>query len=147
MPAPEGNQYNRKWDDEKVAKLADELIAWLQETDENGDDKGNIFFEDFLINKKGLYRDIIKYLSNENEYFKSTIERAKEMQEIKLLKFGVADRLQPTMTIFCLKNHHGYKDAHQLDHTNDGDKFNPETLSTEELIKRADAISRINKSE
>ena len=115
MTAPKGNKYGEVWTAEKIRQLGDELIDWLTEKDENGEENSNIFFEEFLIIKKGLYRKLISYLSGRDEKFKETIERAREIQEMKLIKFGCADRLQPTMTIFCLKNHHGYNDKRDIE--------------------------------
>lgn len=147
MPAAKNNKYNLVWTKPKIKKLADEMIDWLNEKDEDGEDKGNIFFEEFLIIKKGLYRELIQYLSAKSDYFKNTVSRAKEIQELKLIKFGVADRLQSTMTIFCLKNHHGYKDSHQLDHTSNGEKFGPTVIaqSKKQQKKINDLLSKFDK--
>ena len=80
---------------------------WLKEVDENGEDAGNIFYEEFLVIKKDLYIDLIRYLSGKFKPFSELIERAKKIQEIKLKKYGVGDRLNATMTKFVLNVNHG----------------------------------------
>lgn len=105
-----GNRNAEKWTEEKALQLAYDLIDWLNEKDEEGNDKGNIFYEDFLCIENDLYEDVIGYLCRKFNSFLDLIKRAKKIQELKLMKFGIADRLQPTMTIFCLKNLHGWND-------------------------------------
>ena len=82
-----GNKNAEKWTEEEALKLGNELIVWLKEKDEDGQDKGNIFFEEFLIIEKNMYRDLIDYLSSKFESFSELKKRAKEIQELKLIKF------------------------------------------------------------
>ena len=42
-------QPQEKWTEEKALNLGKELIFWLKETDEDGNDKGNIFYDEFLV--------------------------------------------------------------------------------------------------
>lgn len=121
---PVGGQINNKnaekWTEEKALKLGNELIDWLKAKDKDGEDKGNIFFKEFLVIENDLYQDLIDYLDGKFESFSDLIKRAKIIQEIKLVKYGVADRLQAAMTIFVLKNHHDYKDKTEVEQTNKG---------------------------
>ena len=64
---------------------------------------------------------MIAYLTNKYTSFSKLIEKAKKIQELKLIKFGVADELNATMTKFVLTNHHSYTD--KTDHTSKGDKI------------------------
>jgi len=114
-----GDKAAEKWTLEKAMKLGDELIEWLKEVDENGQDKGNIFYEEFLCIKNDYYEELISYLCKKFDPFLKLIKKAKKIQELKLIKFGIADRLQPTMTIFVLKNHHNYKDKQEIEQTGD----------------------------
>lgn len=103
-------QPKEKWTEEKALELGNQLIEWLKEKDEKGDDKGHIFFEEFLIIEKDLYHDLIGYLCRKFTSFLELIEKARKIQELKLQKYGVADRLNATMTKFVLTNKHGWSD-------------------------------------
>jgi len=103
-------QPKEKWTENKANELGNEMILWLVKKDEEDEDKGNIFFEEFLVIEKDLYPELIKYLSDKFSSFLKLIEKAKKIQEIKLVKYGVGDRLNASMTKFVLSNHHGYTD-------------------------------------
>ena len=47
--------------------------------------------------------------------FFNLIEKAKKIQEIKLQKYGVGDRLNATMTKFVLINQHNWKEKTEVD--------------------------------
>lgn len=104
-----------KWTEERALKLADELIEWLKEKDEDGEDKGNMFYEEFLIIEKDLYLDVIRYLTDKFSSFSERIKQAKKIQEIKLMKYGVGDRLNASMTKFTLANNHGWAEKKEVD--------------------------------
>ena len=74
---------------------------------------------DFLASKS-ISRNVPKYLADKFTSFHALLEIAKTIQEAKLLKYGVADRLNASMTKFCLINHHGYFDKQHIDHTTRG---------------------------
>jgi len=112
-----GNKVAEKWTLDEVMKLGNDLINWMKAKDENDNDKGNIFYEDFLCIENDYYEELISYLCDKFEPFLKLIKKAKKIQELKLIKFGIADRLQPTMTIFVLKNHHNYKDKSEIEQT------------------------------
>lgn len=115
-----GNQNAAKWTEEKALNIAHDLINWMNEVDESGEDKGNIFFKEFLM-KNDLYQDLIDYLCDKYMSFSELIKKAKEIQEYKIVKYGITDRLQPAMTIFTLKNLHNWKDKRDV--TSGGDKI------------------------
>lgn len=104
-----------KWTEDKSLQLADELIDWLNEVDEDGEDVGNMFYEEFLVIKKRLYPDLIAYLKRKFSSFSGRIELANKIQEIKLAKYGVGDRLNASMTKFVLQNKHGWADKKEVD--------------------------------
>jgi len=95
-------QPDEKWTEEKALILGNELIEWLT----NKEDEGNIFFEEFIVIEKGHYPELIAYLGNKFSSFLKLIKKAKKIQEIKLYKFGIGDRLNATMTKFVLINEH-----------------------------------------
>ena len=117
-----GGQYNNqnaaKWIVEDALSLGNDLIAWLTKQ------PTNMFYEEFLVIEKGLYPDLIAKLSKKFKSFSELIEKAKKIQEMKLLKYGVADKLNASMTKFVMINNHGYKSEKQdFDHTTKGDKI------------------------
>jgi len=113
-----GEKLAEKWTLDEAMKLGNELIEWMKEKDKDDVDKGNIFYEEFLCIENDYYEELISYLCKKFEPFFKLIKKAKKIQELKLIKFGIADRLQATMTIFVLKNHHGYKDRSETENTN-----------------------------
>ncbi len=123
-------QPERKWNEKKSLELGNELISWLNEKDDDGNDKGNIFFEEFIVIEKNLYPQLITYLMDKFSSFSKLIGKAKKIQEIKLVKYGVADRLNATMTKFVLTNHHDYKEKSESDLTSKGDKLNSIPVSS-----------------
>jgi len=96
-------QPDEKWTEEKATQLGNELIQWLKKADEN------MFFEEFLVIEKDLYPEIVTYLKKKFESFFKLIEKAKKIQEIKLYKFGILDKLNAQITKFVLINEHGKK--------------------------------------
>jgi len=100
-----------KWTEKKALEVAESLIIWLKADDEN------IFYEDFLYIENDYYSNLIKYLSKKFTSFYELIEKAKKIQEIKLKKFGVFDKLNATMTKFTLINNHNWKDKQEVHNT------------------------------
>lgn len=115
-------QPQEKWTEEKALELADDLIDWLNAKDDNGEDKGNMFYEEFLVIERGLYPQLISYLEEKFSSFLKRIRTAEKIQELKLQKYGVGDRLNASMTKFVLANKHGWKE--RQDNTSGGEKIN-----------------------
>jgi len=126
-------QPEEKWTEERALNLGNELIAWQKES------PVNIFFEEFLVIEKGIHPRTISYLSQKYTSFCNLIEQAKKTQEIKLKKYGTADKLNASMTKFVLINNHGWKEQAHIDHTTDGKAFN-NNISDDELIARINRI-------
>jgi len=103
-----GNNNAQKWTEEKALNIGTDLLSWYEE------DNTNILFEQFL-RKRGLYRDLIGYLSRTFPSFLDLIKKAKQIQEERILLLGLTKVLNPTMCIFILKNVHGYRDQQQHD--------------------------------
>jgi len=116
-------QPQEKWTEKRTTKLGNDLIEWLKESKSDGTDKGNIFFEEFLVIEKDLYPELISYLTGKFTSFSKLINKAKKIQELKLVKYGVADRLNATMTKFVLTNNHNYSDNNKLDVTTGGQQL------------------------
>ncbi len=107
-----GNKNAQKWTEDIALKIGDELIRWYDE------DSTNIFFEQFL-RKRGLYRDLIGYLSRTFPSFLDLIKKAKQVQEERICLLGLTKVLNPAMCIFILKNVHGYRDQQEHEHAVD----------------------------
>ena len=116
-----------KWTEKKALELGQELLSWMKEKDDDGEDKGNIFFEDFLMIENNYYEELIAYLCGKFPSFLKLIGHARKIQEIKLIKFGVGDRLNATMTKFVLTNNHDYTE--KVDNTTKGASMNPPEIT------------------
>ena len=103
-------QPQEKWTEKKAVQLGEDLIDWLNKKDKDDEDDGNIFFEEFLVIERDLYPTLISYLTEKFSSFSKLISKAKKIQELKLVKYGVFDKLNATMTKFVLTNHHDYSD-------------------------------------
>lgn len=99
-----------KWTEEIALSLGNEMIEWLNEVDEDGKDVGNILFEEFLVIKKGLYIDVISYLKVKFSSFLEIYEKAKKIQEIKITKYGLSERVNVNMAKFILAATHKMSD-------------------------------------
>ncbi len=105
-----GNKNAQKWTEGSALKIGEDLIGWYDEADTN------IFFEQFL-RQRGLYRDLISYLSRKFPSFLELINKAKQIQEERICLLGLTKALNPAMCIFILKNVHGYRDQQEHDPT------------------------------
>lgn len=118
-------QPKEKWTEEEAMKIGEGLLNWLKKKDEQGNDMGNIFFEEYLVIERDLYPHLITYLSKKFTSFLQLIEKAKKIQEIKLYSYGTADRLNATMTKFVLINEHNkVSDNSKIDHSGSIDLSN-----------------------
>ena len=123
------------WTEEISVRFLTDMIEWLKEKDDEGDDKGNIFYEEFILlvadpkkyhEKAKIYHELPSYLGNKFTSCLKLIEKAKEIQRIKLIKYGVADRLNASMTKFVLMNNHGMTD--KTDVTTKGKAIGPQII-------------------
>jgi hypothetical protein len=109
------NDNAKVWDFEKAKKLFTELIEWMRA------DLQNIFIVSFL-SEKGLHKSTLTYLVEHYDMNSELSEMAKvadTMQEAKLVDLGFKGVGNPTITIFILKNNHGYKDKFETDNRNE----------------------------
>lgn len=109
-----GGQYNNtnaeKWTEENAKEFGKDLLEWFAK------EEYNIFFKEFLL-QNDLYADVVTYLCKKFPSFSELIKIAKEWQELRLWKWGTLGKLDRTMAIFSLKNHHGARDEYGLRHT------------------------------
>ncbi len=119
------------WTEAKAMDLAIELLEWYKEESKEG--QSRIFFQEFLLGKD-IYADVVAYLSGKYPSFSEVIKRAKQWQELRLIKWGTYNKTNTAVTIFMLKNHHGYRDEYGLRHSAQRagtDELDEPTLDTE----------------
>jgi len=130
-----GNKNAEKYNEEFALKLGNDLIEWLKVL------PSNILFEEFFYFKfdGNLHPNNISKLSQKFDSFSHLIKRAKKMQEIKLQKYAGSAILNSSMAIFCLKNHHNFRDKFEhiekkeVDLFQDGEPI--KSLPPEKLIE------------
>lgn len=123
-------QPKEKWTEQKALELGSDLINWLKEKDNDGEDKGHIFFEEFLVIENDYYPELISYLCDKFSSFSNLINKARKIQELKLQKYGVGDRLNATMTKFVLINKHNWKEKSEIENTHQFNDFNIKDIIT-----------------
>ena len=111
-------QPEKKWTEAKALQLGEDLIKWQKE------DPINIFWEEYLVMERDLYSKLISYLCGKFTSFFQLLEKAKKIQEIKLKKYGTADKLNASITKFVLINEHEWRDKQELTGM-DGKDLNP----------------------
>ena len=101
-------QPDPKWTEQKALQLGIDMIEWQKK------DAINIFWEEFLVIERDLYPDVINYLCKKYTSFLKLIEKARKIQELKLQKYGSADKLNAAITKFVLINKHGWRDKQEV---------------------------------
>ena len=104
-----GNVNAVKWSEEDALRIGEDLLEWMERKEQN------IFLGTFL-RSQGLYRDIVRKLSDRFPSFGDLIKKAKEIQEDKLAFYALTKNINTAMAIFLLKNNHGYKDRQEHSH-------------------------------
>lgn len=121
------------WTEKKSIEMLNELIDWLELADEN------IFFNEFLyleyrknhpeLNRQ-TFDELPSYLDKKYTSCSKLLNVAKKIQETKLIKFGVFDKLNATMTKFVLINHHGYTERSEVDNKSSDGSMSPTAPKT-----------------
>lgn len=96
---------------------------------------GFCLFADIVPNTLKNYR--------KNKDFFQVVTRIDETIRTQKFEGAAAELLNSNIIARDL----GLRDGHNIDHTNDGQKFEASGMSTEELLKRAQAIKEIKESE
>lgn len=126
MPAPKGNKYAQgltnsgrpqTYTPAQIAEMVTDLALYIK-TEEDPTIVGfSSSYEKYFIT-----RDYI----NDHEEFSTLRKKAIEKQEGYLLKGATQNKLNPTFSLFRLKQpQHGYKDRVDTDITTQGDKIAP----------------------
>mgnify|MGYP001565159273 CR=1 FL=1 len=79
-------------------------------------DESKVFLKEFAIERKypSYY---ISIWATENEEFSKTLNRCKDIQEIRILKMGLTLKWNPYMTGLTLKNVAGWRDKTEVEHS------------------------------
>lgn len=116
------------WTEPVSVRFFSDMVTWLNDAEEN------IFWEEFIFmiakpenyhNKATIHKDLPQYLAGKFKPCSDLLEKAKQIQKIKLQKYGVMDKLNASMTKFVLINNHGMVSENStFDHTTKGEKIN-----------------------
>jgi hypothetical protein len=124
-----------KWTKAKAVQLGEDLIAWQNK------DAINIFWEEFLVMERNLHPNVIGYLCKKFSSFSDLIGKARKIQELKLQKYGTADKLNAAITKFVLINKHGWREKQELTGADGKD------LNTSIMIEFIDSADKVDKDE
>lgn len=117
------NKNAEKYNEKHCLDIGEHLIKWLSPNIDKETWKdlhaSHIFFYEFLVLYKWYTKDFIGDMCDKFPSFHELIKKAKNIQEVKLLKYWTANKLNPAMTIFCLKNNHDYRDRIEVDNWSD----------------------------
>ena len=114
-----------KWTEVKALELGNALIEWMRA------DPVNMFFEEYFYLVRDDHPGLISYLANKFTSFSILLVKAKHIQELKLKKYGVADKLNASITKFVLINEHDWRDKKEIT-GKDGQPFMPAKVLTKE---------------
>ena len=85
----------KNYSKEEALQIANDLINWLHESDQN------LLVDDFLLNKKKIFKNDVDYLSQQYDDFKKLIDQANAIELTKLIKFCAADKLNASVIVVC----------------------------------------------
>jgi len=91
-----------KYTEAKLKKYGDELVKWMKVKD-------NVWLKDFAI-EKGFPASYFARFRKKSEYFKEAHQKAKDIQESKLVKGVLDKKYSASFVKFILKNEAGWKD-------------------------------------
>ena len=110
------------WTEDEALRLMSDLIDWY------GKNQTNIFFEEFLFDNPNLgerpgliYEQLICYLVEKFPSCLNYYNRAKKIQEVRLMKYAAHDKINAGMSKFLLSAKHGLRE--KSDVTTDGEKI------------------------
>jgi len=112
MPAPKGNKNNEKWTEKEAKSFVDSVLKYVQ-------DHPKCMFIGEAVTELGYYRTLWDYLADKFDF--DTVKRVESILESRLVKAGLSNETNSTMTIFTLKNNYKWTDKHEHDHTTDGE--------------------------
>lgn len=125
MSYNKGNKFAEKWTVETVQPILDKMLVAIRK-------KGNKYITIIgLFCDFGLYRDLWAYWRNkfsDNEDVFRAIKGIEAHFESILAEKALSGDHNTTMSIFLLKNNHGYRDQTEINHRNNGGAFGADAL-------------------
>lgn len=112
MPAPKGNKYNEIWTLEKCAEFIHRVYNHVLET------KDCVSIEEACC-ECGQYEKLVNYLQKKHNDSKdfNAIKKARAIIKQRIIKGGLKNDYNPTMSIFILKNNHDMKDKQEREYS------------------------------
>ena len=113
----------RKWTEEKIMEVGEELWAWFQVPE-------NLFYNKFLA-VRGLHPQRISEFQSVSSAFAEIIKKCNALQEVKLMEAGMSKEASRSQmfAIACLNNKHGWA------HKSESKSTNITTVRVEDLAK------------
>ena len=94
---------------EELKKLGEELINFMNQ-------EGNYWLKDFCI-ERNIGVDKLQDYTKLSEDFHLSFDRAKKMQESKLVAMGLSKDYNASFVAFILKNVANWKDKQEIEHS------------------------------
>ena len=132
MPAPKGHEpYNRQGEGGRPKKYTPEFIEKEAEAFEEWMKRPNsIWYEDFA-SERGYDPNLLSLWASENERFSGVYTRAQFWQKSLLIRGGLLNKFNSSITKLVLANTIGWTD--RVESKVSGDAVNPLTLLLESI--------------
>ena len=132
MAAPLKNTNAEKWTLTESQKFIDSVYTYVSEH------KDCCSLTEALT-ELGQYEDLLNYLNKKFDkiVFRS-IKKGKDIIKQRILKKGLNNEYNPTMSIFILKNNHDMKDKQEIDQNIKAIVWNEEKTYINETDSKAD---------
>jgi hypothetical protein len=108
MAAPKGNKYNEIYDYEKAKKLFEDSLEMLRSDTE-------IYFLGTLAVKMNIYRQLYDYLLDRFQDLDTIKKKIDGILESRIVEKAMNNKVNPTFSIFMMKNNHDWKDKQEHD--------------------------------
>jgi hypothetical protein len=115
----------RDWDEQAIMAEMKALLEWMQ-------NPRSYFLSSFLI-QRNLSWEHLNRLSRYSEEFRETLERARLVQECRLVEMAISRRGDPGFIKFVLQNKAGWKEKSEIS----GDAGNPLAVIMEKIAQNA----------
>ena len=110
--APEGNSNAEKWNIEESKKFLDKVYNYVLENED-------CCSMSEACSNLGWYETLFHYIENKHKTINfEPIKKAAELVKQRIIKKGLKNEYNPTMSIFILKTNHDMQDRVVVDQTN-----------------------------
>lgn len=109
MAAPKGNKNAEKWNIKESQRFFEQVLEYIQKNEECSSMSE-------ACSALGWYEDIFCYIQNKHKSIDfKPIKKGMEILKHRIIKKGLTNKYNPTMSIFILKNNHGMEDKQVQD--------------------------------